>query len=137
MAPKAHLESKYPWAKYVLSPDTIVPHRHPAPLARRLQQICTTLLVDVLADEEVSSPQTYHAVSLIDDFPGIDQRRLAEVMGIDRTNVGHIVDDLEVKGFVRRRVNGADRRARELYVTASGAALRRRIRPKNLAAQDS
>ena len=58
-------------------------------------------------------------------------------MGIDRTNVGQIVDELEAKGLVRRSVNGADRRARELRVTTRAANLRRRMRPRVLAAQAS
>ena len=46
-----------------------------------------------------------------------------------------IIDDLEAKGLVQRRVNGADRRARELRATARATGLRRRMRPKVLAAQ--
>jgi len=131
------LRHKYPWAKFVLSPRTIVPHRVPFALARRLQQVCYTVLVGILAREEVSAPLDYHALALIEDFPGIDQRRLAALMGIDRTKVGQIVDDLEAKRLVRRRVNGADRRARELHVTRRASNLRRRMRPKVLAGQDA
>jgi DNA-binding MarR family transcriptional regulator len=127
----------YPWASFVLSPDTIVPHRVPFALARRLQQVCNTVLAAVLSDEEVSAPLAYHALALIDDFPGIEQYRLAELMGIDRTNVGQVIDDLEAKGLVDRRVNDADRRARELRTAARGVALRRRMRPRVLAAQAS
>ena len=128
---------QYPWAKFVLSSDTIVPHRVPFALARRFQQICNTVLAETLAGEEVSAPLAYHALALVDDFPGVEQRRLAELMGIDRTNVGQIVDELEAKGLVRRSVNGADRRARELRLTARAVNLRRRMRPKVLAAQAS
>jgi DNA-binding MarR family transcriptional regulator len=135
MGPPVPSPAEYPWAKFVLSSDTIVPHRVPFALARRLQQICNTVLANILAGEEVSAPLAYHALALIEDFPAIDQRRLAELMGIDRTNVGQVVDDLEAKGFVQRRINGADRRARELRVTPRAARLRRRMRPKVLAAQ--
>ena len=54
---------------------------------------------------------------------------------MDRASVGHLVDELEALGFVERRINGADRRARELYLTPTGEKLRRRLRPKLLAAQ--
>jgi DNA-binding MarR family transcriptional regulator len=127
--------AQYPWAKFVLSRDTIIPHRVPFVLARRFQQICDTVLAATLAREEVSAPLRYHALSLVDDFPGIDQSHLALLMGIDRTNVGQIIDDLEKRGLMERRVNGADRRARELRVTARAVKLRQRIRPKMLAAQ--
>jgi DNA-binding MarR family transcriptional regulator len=130
-------QTQYPWAKFVLSHDTIVPHRVPFALARRFQQVCNTVLVETLAGGEVSAPLSYHALALVDDFPGIEQRRLAVLMGIDRTNVGQIVDELEAKGLVRRCVNGADRRARELRLTRRAVNLRRRMRPKVLAAQAS
>jgi DNA-binding MarR family transcriptional regulator len=137
MPQMASEQMQYPWAKFVLSSDTIVPHRVPFALARRFQQVCNTVLAETLAGEEVSTPLAYHALALVDDFPGIEQRRLAVLMGIDRTNVGQIVDELEAKGFVRRTVNGADRRARELRVTTRAAKFRRRMRPRVLAAQAS
>jgi DNA-binding MarR family transcriptional regulator len=126
---------RYPWAKFVLSPDTIVPHRVPFALARRFQLICNTVLAGLLANEEVSVPLAYHALSLIEDFPGIDQRRLATLTGIDRTHVGQIIDDLEARGFVQRSVSGVDRRARELRATRRALELRDRMRPKVLQAQ--
>jgi len=133
----ADQQMQYPWAKFVLSPETIVPHRVPFALARRFQQVCNTVLVETLSGEAITTPLVYHALALVDDFPGIEQRRLAVLMGIDRTNVGQIVDELEAKGLVRRTVNGADRRARELRVTTRAANLRRRMRPRVLAAQAS
>ena len=135
MAKKDTLQGEHRWAKFVLSPDTIVPHRVPFALARRLQQICNTVLVGILADEEVSSPMAYHALALIEDFPGIDQSRLAVLMGIDRTNTGQIVDNLEAKRLVRRSVSDTDRRARELRVTPRAVSLRQRMRPRVLAGQ--
>jgi DNA-binding MarR family transcriptional regulator len=126
---------RYPWAKFVLSPDTIVPHRVPFALARRFQLICNTVLAGLLANEDVSVPLAYHALSLIEDFPGIDQRRLATLTGIDRTHVGQIIDDLEARGFVQRSVSGVDRRARELHATRRAVDLRDRMRPKVLQAQ--
>jgi MarR family transcriptional regulator, temperature-dependent positive regulator of motility len=135
MASRA-LESRYPWAKVVLSPGTIVPHRVPFQLARRFQQICVAVLAETLAGEELSAPLRYAALACIEDFPGIDQRRLARLAGIDRTAIGQIIDELEVKGLVERRINGADRRGREVHATARGRDLRRRLRAKLLAAQD-
>jgi DNA-binding MarR family transcriptional regulator len=72
----------------------------------------------------------------IDDVPGIDQSRLSQAMGIDRNSVSSILERLEAKGLVERRVNGADKRAREVYLTAKARDLRRRVGPKVLAAND-
>ena len=54
---------------------------------------------------------------------------------MDRASVGQLVDELEVLRLVERRINGADRRARQLYLTPAGKKLRQRLRPKLLAAQ--
>ena len=45
----ASIQRRFPWAKFVVAPDTIVPHRVPFPLARRFQQICTAYLAEVYA----------------------------------------------------------------------------------------
>ena len=49
MASLDALHQRYPWAKFVLTPDTIVPHRVPFALARRLQLICNTVLAELAA----------------------------------------------------------------------------------------
>ena len=126
---------KYPWAKIVPSLDTIVPHRVPFPLARRFHQICVTLMAETLVGEQLRAPLRYAALACIADFPSIDQRRLALLAGIDRSNIGQIVDELEANRLVERRINGADRRARELFVTPRGHELRNHLRTKMLLAQ--
>jgi DNA-binding MarR family transcriptional regulator len=128
-------EPKYPWARIVPSLDTIVPHRVPFPLARRFHQICLTLMAETLAGEELHAPLRYAALACIADFPSIDQRRLALLAGIDRSNIGQIVDELEASGLVERRINGADRRARELFATPRGHEVRDHLREKMLVAQ--
>jgi MarR family transcriptional regulator, temperature-dependent positive regulator of motility len=61
---------------------------------------------------------------------------VAERMGVDAVNFGQMIDELEGKGLVERKIDPNDRRARKLYVTERGAALRRRLRPSLLAAQE-
>jgi DNA-binding MarR family transcriptional regulator len=111
------------------------PYRIPLPLARQFLQICATSQAESLAGEVVAAPMRHAALACIDDFPGIEQRRLAAMINADRTNAVHIVDDLEKAGLVERRISPTDRRARELRSTAEGRALRRRLRPKSLASQ--
>jgi DNA-binding MarR family transcriptional regulator len=122
------------WLRPAAIADSIVPHRIPFPLARRFQQICASVIAEAYAYEELR-PMTYAALACVDDFPGIDQRRLATLMGVDRTNVGVIVDELEAKGLIERSINSADRRARELRLTRNGERTRRQLRPKLLSAQ--
>ena len=42
-------------------------------------------------------------LTIIENHPEIDQSRLAEVVSIDKTNTGRLVDQLEAKGLVERR----------------------------------
>jgi DNA-binding MarR family transcriptional regulator len=120
--------------RFTAIPNSIVPHHVPFPLIRRLHQIISTAHEGIYVDEGLV-PQQYSALACLDDFPGIDQRRLAELMGVDRTIVGQIVDELERRELVDRRINGADRRARVLRLTRAGEQVRRRLRPRAVAAQ--
>jgi DNA-binding MarR family transcriptional regulator len=99
------------------------------PLARRFAQICTAALADMTAEADLN-PLQYAALSYLFDEPDIDQNGLAARLGVDRTSAGQIVDQMESKGLVERRINGADRRARLLRLTAKGSKLRERLRPK-------
>jgi len=93
------------------------------------------MIADALTGEEVVQLE-YGSLIALDIEPGIDQRRLAEAMGIDPSNTSLLVDRLHSKGLIERRIKGADRRARELYLTPKGKKLWRRLRPKTSAANE-
>jgi len=76
----------------------------------------------------------FAALMVLDDMPGIDQRRLAEALGIAPFNAGQLVTELAALGLVDRRTNGADRRARVLRLTSHGHTLCQKLRPRNAAA---
>jgi DNA-binding MarR family transcriptional regulator len=99
------------------------------PLARRFAQICTAALADMTGEADLT-PLQYAALSYLFDEPDIDQRALALRLGIDRTSVGQLIDQMESKGLVARRVNGVDRRSLMLRLSARGTKLRERLRPK-------
>jgi len=103
--------------------------RNAAPLARRFQQVCSAMIADALSGEELVQLE-FGSLICLEIEPGIDQRRLAEAMGIDPSNASLIVERLHSKGLIERRVKDGDRRARELYLTPKGAKLWRRVRPK-------
>ena len=104
--------------------------RVPAALARRFQQVCATMVAEAISSEEIVQLE-YASLVALELEPGVDQRRLADAVGIDPSNAGHIVDRLQSMGLIERRINNSDRRARELYVTSKGAALWRRVRAKS------
>jgi DNA-binding MarR family transcriptional regulator len=51
------------------------------------------------------------------------QLALAQRLGIDRTVMTYLIDDLEAAGLIERRPDPADRRARRLVATEQGADL--------------
>jgi DNA-binding MarR family transcriptional regulator len=68
--------------------------------------------------------------------PGIDQNGLAARLGVERSHVSLLVEELGKRGLVERRVNGADRRARILRLTSKGDGVFDRLRKKNAAANE-
>jgi DNA-binding MarR family transcriptional regulator len=109
-------------------------HRKIGPLSRRFFQVYLGLILEVLEPFDLD-PAFYSVLVELDDQPGIDQRRLGEAIGIDRTSIGEIVDELERRGLLDRAVHQGDRRARVLRLTEQGNALRLQIRPQMHAAQ--
>jgi DNA-binding MarR family transcriptional regulator len=51
---------------------------------------------------------------------GRSQRALADALGLPSSRVVGLVDELERQGWLERRTNELDRRARALHVTADG-----------------
>ena len=102
--------------------------RSPAPLARRFAQICTGVLAEALAEADLT-PLQYAVLNHLDVEPDLDQIGLAMRLGVDRTSAGQLVDKLESRGLIERRINGADRRARQLRLTRDGEKLNQRVHP--------
>jgi DNA-binding MarR family transcriptional regulator len=108
--------------------------RVPAYLIRRLQMISTAIIAEEFEDEEMPVSQ-WAVLTILESHPAIDQSRLAEFVGIDRTNTGRLVDQLEAKGLVERRPHDSDRRVWMLRCTPLGHTIRKRLRPRALATQ--
>jgi DNA-binding MarR family transcriptional regulator len=111
--------------------------RAPFPLARRFLQICTAVVAEPLAREDLM-PLDMGVLAYLNrqnGEPNIDQNTLATRLGIDRYSASLLVERLEKKGLVERRVNGADRRARLLRLTAGGEKLYARLRAPVVAKQ--
>lgn len=59
---------------------------------------------------------------------GINQSGLAEILEIENITVGRLVDRMEEAGWVERRADPSDRRARLLYTTEKVAPVMERMR---------
>ncbi|MPZ36878.1 MAG: MarR family transcriptional regulator [Rhizobiales bacterium] len=134
--PAAERRRRASAAESIGLPTTVVPEdgapplpRVPALLARRFQQVCASMIGDAIAGEGIVQVE-YASLIALEIEPGIDQRRLGDAIGIDPSNASLVVDRLHSMGLIERRINGVDRRARELYLTTKGKALWRRARVK-------
>lgn len=67
-------------------------------------------------------------MQVADDGACSNQAGIASTLGIDRTVMTYLVDDLEAARLVTRRPDPADRRARQVVVTEAGHAVLRRVR---------
>jgi DNA-binding MarR family transcriptional regulator len=65
----------------------------------------------------------FAALTVLHEKPGIDQATLAQEIAYDRATIGGVVDRLERKGWVLRKVNQDDRRARQVTLTEEGTEM--------------
>ena len=102
----------------------------PGHLIRRLHQISVSIFSESVAEAgfDITSVQ-FAALSVLKDYPGIDQVTLAGMIAYDRVTIGGVIDRLEQKGYLTRTVSPRDRRARELHITDEGLAAQRAILP--------
>lgn len=111
-------------------------HRsHEIYLVRRLYGILFKALMDVIKPEGLLSLDA-PALASIADAPGIDQRQLAERLAIDLGRAKRVVRRLEDRELVEQMPNGSGRRSHGLRLTPAGLALRERLRPAVIAAED-
>lgn len=71
----------------------------------------------------------FAAMDAIRANPGIDQASVASKIAYDRATIGGVIDRLEQKGWVSRKVSKRDRRAREVRLTDEGMRIHRQALP--------
>lgn len=70
--------------------------------------------------EERLAPRVFAALSLVVKYPRETQSELARRLGIERSGLVALVDDLERRGLLRRATVTGDRRLQALVATAEG-----------------
>ncbi len=71
----------------------------------------------------------YDVLFVLHAEDGVDQDRLARILGLDKSNTGLVVGNLERKGLLRRVIKPGDRRKRSLSISAEGLAVYQAARP--------
>ena len=102
----------------------------PGFLIRRLNQMAGQAFTDIAnGNGHDLTPVQFAALNALESNPGIDQASLAGMIAYDRVTIGGVVGRLIEKGYVDRRTNSRDRRARELFLTDAGRDLLARFWP--------
>lgn len=117
------------------TPDPIDIDHQPGHLIRRLHQIAVGIFLQEGGELHVT-PVQYAALQVVSNQPGIDQRTLARAIALDASTTGGVVDRLEARGWMERRLSPEDRRARQLFLTAAGARGLASTVPAMLSAQE-
>lgn len=65
-------------------------------------------------------PRVFSALSLVVQFPNITQSKLARKLGIERSGLVAIIDELEKRAFLSRTTVPGDRRVQALVPTDEG-----------------
>jgi DNA-binding MarR family transcriptional regulator len=86
-------------------------------VARNYLRVASEALADV-----PGGPKGYLVLSALGTGQPNTQVALAQHLGVDRTMMTYLLDDLEEAGLVERRPDPADRRARRVSLTDGGLA---------------
>jgi DNA-binding MarR family transcriptional regulator len=86
---------------------------------RRAQMRVYEEFFTVLADLD-TTPTRYTLMLLIRENPGIRAVDLARVLGVARSRMVKLIDDLECRSLISRKTHPSDRRNRILVLTAQG-----------------
>ena len=74
------------------------------------------------------TPALFAILNVVGARQGIIQQELGAALGIDRSTMVSLIDQLERAGLAERRPSATDRRAREIAITPKGRRLLQRSR---------
>jgi len=94
----------------------------PGHLIRRLQQIAVAIFMDEFKGLEIT-PVQYMALVAIRDRRGLEQQAIADLIAIDRSSAGRVLQFLEERGLIQRVTPVNNRRTKQAFVTPAGLRL--------------
>lgn len=98
----------------------------PGHLIRRAQQIAVAVFMEECGAFDLT-PVQYAALTAIGLQPDVDATRLSQLIALDRSTTGSVLERLEAKALVVRVASAQDRRVKLLRLSDAGHALLRRV----------
>jgi DNA-binding MarR family transcriptional regulator len=93
----------------------------------RLWRASHVRAADVLATVGLT-PALFALLNVVGAREGAIQQELGSALGVDRSTMVSLIDQLESAGLAKRRPSPTDRRAREIAITPKGRRLLERAR---------
>jgi MarR family transcriptional regulator for hemolysin len=93
----------------------------------RLWRVTHTRTAEVLGSVGLT-PALFAVLNVIGAREGAIQQELGSALGIDRSTMVSLIDQLESAGLAARRPSASDRRAREIAITPRGRRLLKQAR---------
>lgn len=94
----------------------------PGQLIRRSQQIAVAIFMDEFRNLSIT-PVQYSSLVAIRDNPGIEQRKLVELVAMDRSTIGSVLRGMEDKQWIRRITPQDNLRIKRLSILPAGRSL--------------
>lgn len=91
----------------------------PGHLIRRAHQLAWNKFIKHTSELGLT-PVQFAILLAVSDFPAIDATRIAELLSIDKTTIGDIVQRLVAKGLLRREASAKDKRSKKIDITEEG-----------------
>jgi DNA-binding MarR family transcriptional regulator len=101
----------------------------------RIWRATHTRTADVLGSVDLT-PALFALLNVIGAREGAIQQELGSALGIDRSTMVSLIDQLESAGLATRRPSATDRRAREIAITPKGRRTLQRARGLILEVED-
>ncbi|MEZ5603862.1 MAG: MarR family transcriptional regulator [Burkholderiaceae bacterium] len=98
----------------------------PGHLIRRAQQIAVAVFMEECGAFDLT-PVQYAALTAIGLRPDVDATRLSQLIALDRSTTGSVLERLEAKALVVRVPSAQDRRVKRLRLSEAGQALLRQV----------
>jgi DNA-binding MarR family transcriptional regulator/NAD(P)-dependent dehydrogenase (short-subunit alcohol dehydrogenase family) len=100
----------------------------PGHLIWRAYQLTWQLFADEAGPLDITPVQEALLLALA-ERANVDQKTLAELVALDRSTAGNVIERLQRRGFITRVQNVRDRRARLVSLTPHGRALSQKLGP--------
>lgn len=100
----------------------------PGHLIWRAYQLTWQLFAEEAGELDIT-PVQEALLLVLSKRTNVDQKTLAEILALDRSTAGDVLDRLEKRELVTRIENDADRRSRLVNLTRSGKLLSQKLRP--------